>query len=115
MGNCIVKVDKRDRGLYGQKRISGTFTLAASYSNTAGDAMNLSNEFKSTTVVTITPGSDDGYLLKSTPNRNADSALIQAYQMGTAINGAYGPLSQVLNATDLSAVNVSFTAEGQPY
>jgi len=114
MGNCIVKVDKRDRGLSGEKTIRGTMTLSNAYSNAAGDTMNLSAEFKSSTVPTVILGSDDGYVLKATPGRNADHGLIQAYDVGN-INGAVGPLHQVLNTTDLSAVNVSFMAIGQPY
>ena len=115
MGNVVIKVDYRDRGLSGRKTIEGTLTLAASYSNAAGDALNLSNEFKSSAAATVILGSDDGYVLKATPGRNADNQLIQAYQVGTAINSTYQALSQVLNTTDLSGVNVSFTAIGQPY
>tara|TARA_Y100000310_G_scaffold295741_1_gene327376 strand:- start:2280 stop:2627 length:348 start_codon:yes stop_codon:yes gene_type:complete len=115
MGNCIVTVDRRERGPYGVKRIDGTLKLSSSYSNAAGEGLNLSNEFKSSTVPTVILGSDDGYVLKATTGRNAEAGLVVAYDVGTVINGSYGPLSQVLNATDLSGVNIAFSASGQPY
>jgi len=112
MGTCKYAITKSNRGLYGEKQVRGWMTMGTY--ETSGDSLNLANVFKASTTPTITLGSNDGYVLEQTPDLNADSQLIMAYSVGN-INAATGPLVEVVNATNLTAVNVQFTALGQPY
>jgi len=112
MGTCTYAITKSSRGLYGEKTVRGWITMGTY--ETSGDGLNMANVFKSSTSPTITLGSNDGYILEQTPSLNADSQLIMAYSVGN-INAATGPLVEVVNATDLTGVNVLFTAIGQPY
>jgi hypothetical protein len=112
MGTCTYLVVKSSRGLYGEKEVRGWITMGTY--ETSGDSLNLANVFKASTEPTIILGSNDGYVLEQTPDLNADSQLIMAYSVGN-INSSIGPLVEVVNATNLSGVNVKFTATGQPY
>tara|TARA_R100001530_G_scaffold32673_3_gene25664 strand:- start:686 stop:985 length:300 start_codon:yes stop_codon:yes gene_type:complete len=96
----------------GEKYARGWITMGTY--ETSGDSLNLANVFKSSTECTVIPAGNDGYQLEATQGRNADNQLIMAYYVGN-INAATGPLTQVANAVDLSAVNAQFFAIGQPY
>jgi len=96
----------------GEKIIHGKLNLQTYETN--GDPVNLSNFFKSSTspFVCLTGGTG-GYVLDHNQG-TAAAGKVLAYYTSTK-NGAAGALDEVANATDLSAVNVSFFAIGQPY
>lgn len=119
MGNCTYKVDQQTPTMGGVQMLQGSVALSSSYA-TSGDSLNLVNYFKSTTNPVVILSSDDGYVVQSTVGRNATALLVKAYSVGWyAINANNGSANQALTeigaGTNLSSVNVSFTAFGQPY
>lgn len=92
----------------GTKRVvRGTITFDSSYP-TGGEAVTVAS-LGLVKLEDLTLSGDDGYVLRW--NRSASSPLILAY-MGDNNNASDGPLIEVANTTDLSAVVTRFTAVG---
>ncbi len=82
------------------------------YETSTGDPLNLSNDLLSTGYPSVTISSAAGYVFEHDQGTAAAGAVV-AYEVGAArINATIGALTQVVNATDLSAVNAVFTIQG---
>jgi len=120
MGTCTFIIDWQSQSIKGLKLIGGTLEMGSTYA-TSGDSLNLANYFKSTSKPTLLISSDAGYLLVPTPGRNADSMLIEAYDVGWyAINANSGSANQAATqigngSAVLASTNAMFLAFGQPY
>ena len=112
MGNCITKIDAECPLPNGEKMIRGTFKMSASYA-ISGDALNLSNYFKTGGYPTVLVDSANGFTLKHNSG-TAAAGLIKAQASGVNI-GNVTSMVEPLSTTDLSTINTSFIAIGVPY
>lgn len=101
-----IAIDAHDLvGTHRQKR--GTITFDSSYP-TGGEAVTPAN-FGLTAITDIQLEGDDGYVLRW--DRSTTAPKLLAY-MGDNNNASDGPLIEVANTTDLSAVVTRFTVTG---
>lgn len=120
MGTVSYNIETSGRMITGEKYARGTIKMGATYA-TSGDALNLANVFKSDKSCVVMVGGGGGYAIESTVGRNADNQLIVARDVGWYhINANSGAANQALTqigngSAVLAAVNVPFTAYGQPY